>query len=508
MVLLTSQCRRTWLCVLTTLVLLLGCIPHREVQAEPEMTNQTISDKISDEMLLDPGVVSTRLDIQTEDGIVTLSGQVNNILAKERAVRIAETVKGVRAVVNRIEVKPSPLRTDDAIKKDIKTALRTDPATEAREIDVRVNEGAVKLTGKVESYQELDLVRKVAQGVRGVVDLQEEIHVFYKDERPDQEIEEEVQETLRWDSQINDHMITVTVDQGQVKLAGVVGSAAEVRMAKADAWVAGVDDVDTEHLEVDPWIREEKLRGDKFVSKTEEEISSAVQDALLRDPRVKFFNVDVEVTGRTVTLRGTVDNLKARRAAARDAKNTVGVSYVENRLKTRFNQNREDTAIAADVRDAFYRDPYIERFDITVTVLNDTAYLYGKVDSQYEKDRADDLASRVPGVVDVRNFLSVAEQRPYVSDPYIDDLFIDQDALVRYDRRSPYQSDKEIKNDIQDELWWSPFVSSEKIKVSVDDGIATLKGQVSSWSERRASTENAYEGGALLVDNELVVKSD
>lgn len=508
MILLNVRQRKGWLYILATLTFLAGCLPRREVRAEPEMTNQAISDKISDEMLLDPGVVSTRLDIQTEDGIVTLSGQVNNILAKERATRIAETVKGVRAVVNQIEVKPSPLRTDDAIRKDIKTALRTDPATEAQEIDVSVDEGVVKLTGKVESYQELDLAKKVAQGVRGVVDLEDEIHVFYQDERPDQEIEDDVQEALRWDSQINDHMITVTVDQGQVKLAGVVGSAAEVRMAKSDAWVAGVDDVDTEQLEVDPWVREDKLRGDKFVNKSAEEIKTAIQDALMRDPRVKFFNVKTEVTGRTVTLRGTVNNLKARRAAGRDAKNTVGVSYVENRLKTRSNQNRKDSAIAADIRDAYFRDPYIERFDITVTVLDDTAYLYGKVNSQFEKNRADDLASRVPGVVDVKNFLRVAEPRPYVSDPYIDDLFIDQDALVRYERRVPFKSDKEIKNDIQDELWWSPFVSSDEIKVSVDDGIATLKGQVSSWSERRASTENAYEGGALLVDNELVVKSD
>jgi osmotically-inducible protein OsmY len=40
--------------------------------------------------------------VNTRDGIVTLSGWVDNLLAKERAGQIAESVKGVRAVVNRI----------------------------------------------------------------------------------------------------------------------------------------------------------------------------------------------------------------------------------------------------------------------------------------------------------------------------------------------------------------------------------------------------------------------
>ena len=42
--------------------------------------------------------------------------------------------------------------------------------------------------------------------------------------------------------------------------------------------------------------------------------------------------------------------------------------------------------------------------------------------------------------------------------------------------------------------------------VSVQDGVATLTGIVDSWSELRAATENAFEGGAVRVENKMLVK--
>lgn len=43
------------------------------------------------------------------------------------------------------------------------------------------------------------------------------------------------------------------------------------------------------------------------------------------------------------------------------------------------------------------------------------------------------------------------------------------------------------------------------ITVEVEDGVATLTGTVESWGEYRAAAENALEGGAIMVDNELEV---
>jgi osmotically-inducible protein OsmY len=66
-----------------------------------------------------------------------------------------------------------------------------------------------------------------------------------------------------------------------------------------------------------------------------------------------------------------------------------------------------------------------------------------------------------------------------------------------------HKDDEDIEEDIESELWWSPFVSSEEITVSVQDGVATLTGTVDSWRERRIATEKAYAGGAKSVRNHL-----
>lgn len=478
------------------------------VYAEPDLTDTTISDKIEDEMLYDPGVNSVKVDVSTSSGVVTLTGQVNNILAKERATRIAEKVKGVRSVVNRIEVEPSVFRSDVQIERDIRSALLDDPATEAYEITAEVEDGVVTLSGTVDSYQERQLAEIVAKGVRGVKEVEDNIGVDYETERSDSEIKHDIEQALRWNAYVDDNAITVDVKEGKVTLSGTVGSAAEKRLAKYDAWVAGTESVNLDKLSVEDWARNGKLRGEKYVVKSEDEIQQAVNDALLMDPRVMSFNVDADVTGSMVTLRGTVDNLKAKRAAEEDARNTVGVSAVSNRLKVRFDAPPGETEIAEDIRSALLRDPYVDRFEITVTVVDNTAHLYGTVDTFFEKNTADDIASRVPGVFDVENHLTVEYGTPYIYDPYLEDEFIEENDIIDYERRTPYQTDSQIKESVESELWWSPFVEEEAVEVSVDEGVVTLTGEVDSWSEFHAATENAYEGGATLVDNELIVSYD
>jgi len=70
----------------------------------------------------------------------------------------------------------------------------------------------------------------------------------------------------------------------------------------------------------------------------------------------------------------------------------------------------------------------------------------------------------------------------------------------------PGRSDREIREDVRDELWWSPFVDEEQVEVSVEDGTVTLAGTVDTPGEKRAALENAYEGGATWVRNELQVQ--
>ena len=467
---------------LLTAIVLLGILSSPLLARKIE--DKEIKMAVERELFANAAVSSHFIDVNTDEGIVTLSGSVDNILAREKATEIAETLKGVRSVVNRITVKPI-VRPDKEIRKDVQRALLIDPATDSYEIKVTVRKAAVTLTGTVESWQEKQLCAQVTRGVKGVKDVRNEIAVASTSVRPDSEIKPEIERTLRSDVWVDSAFIDVKVKDGAVTLSGSVGSAAEKSQAFEHAWVAGVKSVDSTKLEVKWWLRDEMRRGEEYVTKTDKEIEKAVKDAFFYDPRVFSFNPSVYVDNGVVTLTGIVGNLRAKKAAEQDARNTLGVWRVKNYLKVRPRTLKKDDQLAKDVRLALSLDPIVEKHQVNVSVLNGKVYLYGWVDSSYERIQAESVASRIKGVVEVDNGLQVASRRW---------------------SRETQKSDWEIRQDIRDELWWSPYVDSDKVTVTVKDGIVTLTGTVDSWREWWAASDKAYDGGATRVHNYLKVK--
>jgi osmotically-inducible protein OsmY len=118
---------------------------------------------------------------------------------------------------------------------------------------------------------------------------------------------------------------------------------------------------------------------------------------------------------------------------------------------------------------------------VGVSALNGKVYLDGRVNTSFERHRAEDVASRVKGVVVVENNLD-------------------------YEHVWTWKPDWEIRDDVQSQLFWSPFVDFEDITVTVEDGIVTLTGQVDSFQEKYDAEENAFEGGAKDVRNHVSVK--
>jgi len=362
--------------------------PKPAATAEPVLIDANIRNAIEEQLAFDNAVPENKIDLSVNEGIVSLSGEVSNALAKERAAQVAETVKGVRSVVNQIDVKPFWNRMDWQIQSDIEEAFIYDSATDSWEIDAEVDDHIATLTGTVSSWEEKRLAERVAKGVKGVKGINNQITVEYEDERSDLEISEDIERRFEWDTRVDAGLIDVNVEDGEVTLTGTVGSASEKAWTTTNAWVAGVKEVDASELNAEKWARDEDLRPETTVDKEDSEIEKAVKDALLYDPRVMSADVEVECDTGYVTLRGKVDNLKAKRAAAQDARNTVSVYKVKNLLKTQADEGIDDSEIKEAVEAAFERDPYIEQHEIGVAVVNNVVHLTGSVDSYYEKARA------------------------------------------------------------------------------------------------------------------------
>lgn len=495
-------------CLMALLLSLTAAAPpmHKDMDETKDDAKQIkdaeITLALEGRLARDRATPADRIDVRTDEGVVRLRGTVDNLLAQERAAALARTLKGVRAVVNQIEVKPAS-RSDDAIRQDVEGAMLLDPAADGYEVAVKASGGKVTLTGTVQSWAEKQLAGEIARGVKGVRQVENDLEIEYKRQRPDHEIRADVQARLASDVWLDDGLIDVTVEGGKVTLSGTVGSAAEKTRASGRAWVAGVKEVAVAGLKVDQWWQRDRLRRKgPSAYRSDEQIEKAVKDAFFYDPRVVSFRPTVSVSGGVVTLTGTVDNLKAKQAAEQDARDTRGVRRVKNYLKVRpANKPPSDAELARSIRSALLWDPYVSGYEVRVTVSDGRARLSGTVDSYYEKWRAGDVAARINGVVGVSNHLYVDYDLPPIRGPYYPDTY-------RYD--SPVlQSrldDEEIRDDVRAELWWSPFVDANQVRVSVEAGVATLTGTVDSDRERRAAVENALEGGARNVVNNLKVR--
>ena len=458
--------------LLSTVFLLSGHVCHT-LAAVKNLSDTDITTAVENNLDTDPAVSANLIDVATFDGIVTLDGKVPNLLSKGRAARVAESIKGVRSVVNTLQVMPQ-IRTDRQIRRDIEVALLADPAADSYEISVAVNDGIATLTGTVESRAEKQLADRVAKTVRGLKQLNNDIMVKHVANRSDEEIKRDIEGRLKWNVYVDDILIDVSVTFGKVVLSGIVGSAAEKTQALQDVWVAGVRSVDATGLKIEWWTRDEMRKKQPFEPKPDAEVRQAVETALFYDPRVVSGNVEVDFDMGQVTLSGVVDSLIAKRSAEMDARHTVGVRWVENRLKVRTAEPLPDLKLEEAIRDALARNNLLERYEFTVNVINLTAYLYGTVDSHYEKMLAKDVASRVVGVAEVANYITVSQVWEW-------------------------KSDTEIKADVEGELFWSPYVDSEDITVKVKDGDVTLEGVATDWAEADAAVGNAFEGGARSV---------
>ena len=111
------------------------------------------------------------------------------------------------------------------IENDILDALTDDPRVPTPgEIAVRAYDGAVTLRGTVGSFAQRRAAEKDANGVKGVLTVDNELQVRLMDEyaREDAEIRGAALQTLMWDSELPVGAIDVKVRDGWVTLEGYV----------------------------------------------------------------------------------------------------------------------------------------------------------------------------------------------------------------------------------------------------------------------------------------------
>ncbi|MFP4059303.1 MAG: BON domain-containing protein [Bacteroidales bacterium] len=467
------------------------------------VNDSTITEAINRELKVDEQVASTNIEVTTENGIVLLDGTVNNLLAKNRAREIALMVKGVKGVLNQIDVALQHVN-DREIEERINRKLRENEAVEFFEITASSDEGDVELTGAVNSWQEKEIANDIAMGTRGVKSVANNISFVYEEgSRTPEGIKADIKYRFRSDPLLDDANIEITVENSTVILEGSVGSAWEKDKAEVDAMVAGVQSVDASKLEVKSWRREEMFRKDKYVKIPDNELKVAIENGLELDPRVNEDNISIMVDTGVVTLNGEVPTIYAKNAANEVAQAIIGVWDTENNLEVIPPGEIPGEKIKRQIMEDIKWDSYLNNLDISVDVTGETVIIEGTVNSRFEKRHVSNLISRVKGVTKIENNLNVkmdkTEEGSYSAIRPEGSLPLPEAEL---------KSDEEIKNDVMQHLFWSPYVNEEDVNVKVDDGIVTLTGIVETWQEKSMAEKDAYHGGAVSVNNEIEVIYD
>lgn len=256
-------------------------------------------------------------------------------------------------------------------------------------------------------------------------------------------------------------------------------------------------------------------------------ITTKIQAQYFVNPDIKPWNIDVSTRSNgTVTLRGEVDDHRDRQQALDIARNTEGVTQVDDQLRVRGEQpiatagtdepepappsetagerNAPTTELAEASGDAwtttkiqskYFMDDEVRALDIDVSTSGGNVTLSGSVPSDEHRRQAEAIARSTEGVRQVTNSLRV--------DPSAGGRTPGGTAMQTV--KNPF-SDEWLETKLQAKFFLDDVVKGEQIAVAVRDGVVTLTGRARSEDAKRAAVAIAQgTEGVKQVQDQIAV---
>lgn len=330
------------------------------------------------------------------------------------------------------------------------------------------------------------------------------------------------------DDAIRGDDISVTADGGVVTLRGSVDSEAEkTRAASLARDVPGVTRVE-DQLRVsspsadaaagrDPAASPTDVTGTSGAAATRQPgwITTKIQAQYFINPEIKPWNIDVTTSNNGVTvLEGEVDSANDKAEAVRIARETEGVTRVEDRLRVKGDADRPaagtpgpvpdlsrpDPWLTAKVQSKYFLDDDVKGHEIDVDTKEGVVTLSGRVETEAQRRQAVALARSTEGVREVVDQLKVVPD----TDPENRAAQAVDKAVRKVDVERP---DEWITMKIQSKYFLDPDVKGHQIDVDTAKGVVTLKGHVASDEQKREAEQIARDtAGVTRVVNQLTVK--
>jgi osmotically-inducible protein OsmY len=375
--------------LLVSTVAISGCgrddasAPSQSTDVSESRSDANLTTAIQGRFYADDLVRSGRIDVDADNGRVTLSGTVETEAVRQRALEIARDVAGADGVRDQImvdqsaaEAPPSAAAETRApagqaapslawITTKIQAAYFISPQIKPWNIDVTTRSGGVvELRGRVEDQAAKDEAIRIAREIDGVARVEDRLRV--QQDAPREE--------------------TSPVARGQESPAG------------------GQDDLFEENLFSDTWL------------------TAKVQSKYYLDDDIRGRDIDVTTEDGVTTLKGTVQSEQERRQVVALARTTDGVRDVRDQLVVGSDtktgppestssqsalQPIEDTWITTKIQSQYFLDPLVKGHEINVDTQRGVVTLTGTVATEELKKTAEQIARETDGTVRVMNQLKI-----------------------------------------------------------------------------------------------------
>ena len=214
----------------------------------------------------------------------------------------------------------------------------------------------------------------------------------------DAEIQRNVLDELDWDPEVEAPDVGIEVDDGVITLNGAVAKhAIKIAAERAAQRVHGVRAVANDIV----------VRAAGVGDRTDTDIALAIADRFEWSEVIPEEQLRVTVEDGVVTLGGAVGWRYESTEAEQLVRRIQGVTEVVNDIAVVPTQATDEAEIAAEIENAFLRHAELDARNIDIELIGPTVVLRGTVSSWAEREEAEGVAWRSPGIRHVRNEIRI-----------------------------------------------------------------------------------------------------
>jgi osmotically-inducible protein OsmY len=396
--------QHSWIAGIAAVLLVGAACGRSEPTTDPaENSDSAITTRIQARYFSDPALKRHEIEVDVDEGVVKLSGDVDSEAARMQAASLAQQTEGVVRVENEIEIEVPDAATTSADRRGDQTARDAGAAGPSRDraaitaADERMSAGWITTKIQAQYFADDDV-----KGRRIDVTTSPSRVVTLTGEVESEAVRKEAVQIAR-----STEGVTNVVDELRVVAAQQAARTDEASPNRV------ADDADAD-LPNDGWL------------------TTKIEAKYFLDPDVKGRDIDVTTENGIVTLAGRVESAAERRQAVALARATDGVREVRDQLRVQPDadsaadaddrmapgrQTPEQRAAAAPVDDnwietriqsKYFLEDDLKTGDVDVSSQKGVVTLTGEVDSQDAKQTAEEIARETDGVSNIVNRLAVS----------------------------------------------------------------------------------------------------